>query len=100
MAMVKPMPLAETLEALQVSGAQGGAGVEQAIGNIGRPGREDQQERDPCRQTDLRRPCERERPDHGDSGSIEAGQMPEAQGSRRVPSAACGGDSDCVIDLR
>jgi hypothetical protein len=39
MAMVEPMALSETLEALEVPGAQGGAGVEQAVGNVDGPGR-------------------------------------------------------------
>ena len=63
---------------------QSRSGVEQAICDIHRPRGKRQQQRHPRRQMHAPGPGKSQRPHDGHGGRVEAGQMPEADGSRSI----------------
>ena len=92
MTPVKEMAFAEAVE---VRRRKGGAGVEEAVRDIDGPDGEGEQSGHPEGQADVRYPGEGERPDEGDGGCVEAGQVPEAQWGGRVE-----GDRGLRLDAR
>ncbi len=71
---VKEMAVAERAE---IASAQGGTGVEQAIGDVDGPCSEGEQNGNPRGQAHSSGVGEGKRPDYGDGGRIETYQVPE-----------------------
>jgi hypothetical protein len=66
-------------EFAEISGARiRGASVEQAVGDVKRPGFEAKYGEDPQRWLDVGGPRESESPNDGHGGGVEAGEMPHA----------------------
>ena len=80
-----PMEVMTQAQAMRFASPQTEVGVKEPVCDVSCPGRQSQKNGNPHRQTNICRPGESQRPHHGDGGGIEAGKMPKAQRSRRVP---------------
>ena len=75
--------------------------VEQAVGDVDGPDTEREQRGHPQRKQQVCNPGEGERPDQRDGWRVEAGQVPEAQGSGCFKGASvAGGDAHVGEELR
>jgi len=75
MPVMEAVPVAEGGE---VGGAQGGTGVEEAVADVDGPGGEGEEWGNPEGQADLGCRGEGQRPDDGDGGGVQAGEVPQA----------------------
>jgi len=91
---VSPMEDVPLAEAVGLGCAQGGAGIEQAVADIDDPGGEGEEQEGSQGEMEVGGPGERERPDYGNGGGVEAGEVPEAQGARCVPGRGEGAARD------
>jgi hypothetical protein len=85
---VPPMEKMAFSQVIAVLIQQPGSRIEQSVANVDSPRSERQQQRDPCRHSNVCNPSECKRPYDGHRWGVETGQMPETNRRRGIDDAA------------